>query len=254
MNEEMLGTRMAAAHATAGRSLVRIMVDQLGHAIVTGVHPPGSALPKESDLAVAFGVGRNAVREAIKILAEKRLIRQERRTGISVLPTPEWNHLDQDIMLWSLENEATRDALVDELSALRVLIEPEVAALAAVHATGAEIARIFEALERMEAAKGSPAGVEADIMFHQRLFEASHNKLLMSLVRTVTAVLRANFALAIQVKEDTLLYLAEHRRVAEAVLQRRPSKARAEMRGLLDNNARHLAHMRSVRGAIEARP
>ena len=225
-------------------SLLHRTVQAIGRSIVRGEFASGVILPVEDELSARFGVGRNVVREAVKILGEKRLLRTERRIGTLALPSAEWNHLDAEIIAWTLEGSG-RDALVDDLTALRTIIEPEAARLAALHATATETLRLFEAVDGMERAASEHRDlVESDILFHQRLFEATHNRLLLSLVRTVSAVLHANFSLAIKVEHDVPLYLSEHRAVAEAIRRRDPQAARAIMEALLANNAHDLAEMR----------
>ena len=221
-------------------------VEAVGRAIVNGFHKPASILPVEDMLAVRHAVGRNVMREAIKILAEKRLLRTERRAGTTVLPESDWNFLDHEVIAWTLEDAGARDRIVDELSALRLIVEPEVAALAAGSASAAQVLRLFEAVELMEEASTERATIEADIAFHQRLFEATQNRLLFSLVRTVEAVLYANFELSLRVKHDIPQFLAEHRALADAVMLKDADQARGIMRDLLANNARHLASMRSL--------
>lgn len=227
-------------------STLQRTVEAVGRAIVNGLHGPGSILPVEETLAAHHAVGRNVMREAIKILAEKRLLRTERRAGTEVLPESDWNFLDHEVIAWTLEDAAARDRIVDELSALRAIVEPEVAALAARSASAGQVLRLFEAVERMEGASTESATIEADIAFHERLFDATQNRLLFSLMRTVEAVLQANFELALRVKHDIPQFLAEHRALAEAVRIRDAKQARAIMRDLLANNARHLASMRSL--------
>ncbi len=227
-------------------TLLQRTVEAIGRAIVNGIYGPGSILPVEDALATQFAVGRNVIREAIKILGEKHLLRTERRAGTAVLPGAEWNYLDQEVIAWTLENAHARDRIIDELSALRAIVEPEVAALAAQSASATQVLRLFEAVERMESASAEIATVEADIAFHERLFEATGNRLLFSLMRTVAAVLHANFELSIRVKQDIPQFLAEHRALAEAVRLGNAARARAIMRDLLVNNARHVAMMRSL--------
>jgi len=230
-------------------SLVERTVDLLGRAILQGDHPPGTTLPFEADLAAHFGVGRNVVREAIKVLGAKRLIRTGRRIGSTVLPKAEWSYFDPDVIAWSLAHAALRDELIDELNDLRLIIEPEVAALAATSATTTEILRLHEAYELMERnAADRVEAVEADIEYHRRLFEACHNKLLASLMRNVIVVLRANFALALEVDDavSRYRYLGEHRTVADAVRARDPQAARGAMQELLRNNRRDILAMREL--------
>jgi DNA-binding FadR family transcriptional regulator len=231
------------------RTLVDGAVDTIGRTIIAGTYPPGETLPVENELAASLGVGRNVVREAVKILSGKNLLRTVRRRGMTVLPKQEWNLLDVDVIAWSLEREDLRDELLDELTVLRLMVEPEVAALAATAATTTEVLRLFEAVERMELhASGEKAeAVEADVFFHRRMFEAAHNAMLLGLMRPVFALLRANFESAIERDAGQHYYVEEHRRVADAVQRRDPAGAREAMRQLLQNNARHIDETRAVR-------
>jgi DNA-binding FadR family transcriptional regulator len=68
------------------RSLVAQALNTLGRAIARGDHQPGANLPTEPELALSLGVGRNVVREAVKILTSKQMLKTERRAGTTVLP------------------------------------------------------------------------------------------------------------------------------------------------------------------------
>ena len=232
-----------------GSTLVDGAVDWIGSRIIGGEFAPNSTLPVENEIAANLGVGRNVVREAVKILSDKRLLRTVRRRGMLVLPKAEWNSLDDHVIAWSLALEPLRDELLDELTVLRSMVEPEVAALAAQAATTTEVLRLFEAVELMELhASGDKAqAIEADIYFHRRMFEAAHNRILLGLMRPVFALLRANFASAIERDDGQHYYVEEHRLVAEAVRRKDPDGAHEAMRKLLRNNARHIDETRQAR-------
>ena len=67
-------------------SLAERTAREIGSAIVGGDHAAGATLPVEADLARSLGVSRNVVREAVKTLAAKGLLRTNRRGGTVVLP------------------------------------------------------------------------------------------------------------------------------------------------------------------------
>lgn len=228
-------------------SLVDVATDRIGRQIIQGTYPQNTLLPTESEIATSLGVGRNVVREATKILTSKGLLRITQGSGTTVQPEEGWNYLDQQVINWAMESTDMRDGLIDELATLRFIVEPEVAALAAERASTTEILRLFEAYEEMEKNRDIPEkAVEADILFHRRLFAAAHNKFLTALLRTVVAVLRANFVLAIKADYAIIEFLEEHRLVAEAVNNRDPDGARAIMQQLLNNNKQHLVEMRAA--------
>lgn len=232
MREETLPEQRGEAHGS-GRKIRRV-VDTIGASIAGGKLSPGEALPVEAILCQQLDVGRNVLREGLKILAGKGLVRTVRRAGTSVLPKSHWNMLDPDILHWILATEDFRAEMLRELAALRRVIEPEVAALAAANATTTEVLRLFEAFEKMKRFEGDPArAIEADISFHERMFEAAHSPLLSSLLRAFIVLLRANFEITVKGYSGNLI---EHRLAAEAIRDRNPKAARAAMLRLLANN------------------
>ena len=82
----------------AQESLTERVARQIGTAIVRGDHPPDTALPVEPAIAATLGVSRNLVREAVKTLVGKGLLRTGRRAGTIVQPPSAWNLLDPDVL------------------------------------------------------------------------------------------------------------------------------------------------------------
>src|ERR1700722_6697414 len=230
--------RPKARASTRSISVVDRLVSAIGREIASGVWKPEQTLPTEPDLAHRFGAGRNAVREAVKILAAKGFVRTERRAGTIVRPEFCWNLLDSQVLNWFLSAAANRDHLLDELSELRSIIEPAVAALAATHASSIETLRIFEAYDQMEKLHDEiQKAIDADIAFHELLFEATHNRLLIALVPAFSLLARTNFEISIRAGKPASQNLKEHRQIAEAVSRRDPEAARGASRKLIEKNA-----------------
>ena len=224
--------------------LARRAAREIGLAIVRGDYPPESALPVEAKICAALGVGRNALREAVKTLVGKGLLKTSRRAGTIVLPRKNWNLLDLDVLEWTLSVPILREGLLAELTALRVMIEPNIAALAAQHATTIETLRLMEAYEAMErSANDQTSAVEADIAFHERLVEAAHNGLVASLSRGFSMLLKANFDITVRWEGAFIRNLEDHRKIADAVHKRDPEAARKAMLHLLAQNEVDLANM-----------
>ena len=106
------------------------LVHDLGRRIVSGEFAPGDLLPTETALVSELGSGRSAVREAVKVLTAKGLVRTRTKTGTVVLPEATWNLLDPDVLAWRYQTAPTGQQL-DDLAGLRVALEPEAARLAA---------------------------------------------------------------------------------------------------------------------------
>lgn len=67
-----------------GAKLGTTVVEQLVDDIVRGALPPGTALPPEADLCEEFGVSRTVIRESVKVIQEKGLVRIEHGRGTQV--------------------------------------------------------------------------------------------------------------------------------------------------------------------------
>jgi GntR family transcriptional regulator, galactonate operon transcriptional repressor len=225
-------------------SVVDKLVSALGRDISSGVWKPGETLPTEPEIAHRFGAGRNAVREAVKILAAKGFVRTERRAGTIVRPESCWNLLDPEVLSWMLSALGSRDNLLDELSELRSIIEPMAAALAATHASAMEALRISEAYDQMEKLSDEVQKViDADVAFHELLFGATHNRLIVALVPAFSLLLRTNFEISVRAGKEASRNLKEHRQIAEAVSRRDPEAAQRAARKLLAKNAADLSEM-----------
>ena len=236
--------RTRTRESTGAVSVVDRLVSVLGRDIAGGVWKPEETLPTEPEIAHRFGAGRNAVREAVKILAAKGFVRTERRAGTIVRPEFCWNLLDPEVLSWMLSALSNRDNLLEELSELRSIIAPTVAALAATHASAKETLRICEAYDQMEKLTDEmPRVIDADVTFHELLFEATHNRLLVALVPAFSHLLRTNFEISVRAGKPVSRKLKEHRQIAEAVAQRDPEAAQRATRKLLAKNAADLSEM-----------
>src|SRR5919108_94538 len=111
------------------RGLHGAVVHEIGVRIVRGELEPGDTLP-ENGLADEPAVSRTVVREAIKVLAAKRLVESRPKTGTRVRPRRDWNLLDPDVLAWQVEAGADTDFLAQALE-VRRMIEPAAARLAA---------------------------------------------------------------------------------------------------------------------------
>jgi DNA-binding FadR family transcriptional regulator len=163
---------------------------ELGVAIVTGVHPPGTLLPGEVEIAERRGISRSVVREALRMLAAKGLLHSRPKAGTRVRERADWNLLDPDLLAWMFEG-APPPGFVRSLFELRLIVEPAAAELAARHRSGAQLSRLGHALERMAAhGLATPEGQAADQEFHTVVLEATGNELLLSLAGSIAAAVR----------------------------------------------------------------
>jgi DNA-binding FadR family transcriptional regulator len=219
------------------RHLMRVLIVD----IVSGTLPPGSALPREADVATQFGVSRGVARECIRGLEERGLVDVKHGRGATVNPDDRWNVFDPEVLSALLDCDQGADILGEYLQCRRIL-EVEAAGLAAERATDAHLATLSDAFARMtasaERARQNPAAEdlyhEADIAFHRALIAATGNRALGNMTEPVHRALAA--ARRPLARPDVRLErsLPEHRRILSAIASREPEEARAAMRAHLD--------------------
>src|SRR5260370_10136027 len=157
------------------------VVHKLGPRIGSGDLAPGEPLPTEEGRVGELGVGRSAVREAMKVLGGKGLVESRTRAGTRVRPRDAWHLMDPDVLGWRYQNSPAL-ADLDDLAGLRVALQPGAARLPAGQATPDGVRGIEEALAAMRASVGDPESfIEADLAFHTATFDASANALLVHL-------------------------------------------------------------------------
>jgi GntR family transcriptional repressor for pyruvate dehydrogenase complex len=195
---------------------------------------PGDQLPAERELAEQFGVSRTAVREAVKALREKGLVEAYPGKG-TFITNGSSNPMRQSL------DRMMRSAQVDATSSLvevREILEPEIAALAAVRATEENLNSLREAVAVMDAAKRDPdAYIEADLDFHLELAEAAANPLILSLIDSIIGVLREQRMRIFEVDGGPDRGQYHHKKILEAMEHQDAQGAKEAMR----------AHLRQVR-------
>ncbi len=199
--------------------LADVIAERLQAMILEGVLRPGERLNAERDLAEALGVSRPSLREAMAVLEEKGLLVTS-KAGTHVA-----RFLDRvSDPLASLLADDTRAAA--DYFEYRLAIEPHATALAAARATVTDHGAIAECLTRMQAAHGKddPADeADADVQLHGLIFEATHNVLILHIMRMLGELMRKNiFYNREQLYRragvrDTLL--GQHLAIGEAVLR-----------------------------------
>jgi GntR family transcriptional regulator, galactonate operon transcriptional repressor len=215
---------------TRKRNLFSQVVEELGTRIVQGGLNPSEPFPKEADLETQFGVSRSVIREAVKTLAAKGLLESRTRTGIRVLPPVNWNLLDAEVLNWRYSTMPPGQFFA-ELFEVRLMIEPEAAALAATRATPADLEELEAAFAAMtEASQANISGIEADLRFHRGILAAGGNALLLQMGNLIGVGLTISHRFS---RESFLIFLPKHRAVLDAIKQGDPVAARAAMQRLL---------------------
>ena len=209
-------------------------VDLLGQAIISGRYAIGASLPPEPLLCEELGVSRTVVREAVKSLVAKGLIITGPKLGTRVLPEDQWNWFDPDVVTWQSQNGLTPEFLKD-LQDLRRVVEPAAVRMAAERATAQDLADIEAAFAGMKkAVEFGGDYVTFDLLFHQGLLRASHNRMLIQMSKALGALLRTSFEISTSKKDGPKSSLPMHRAELDAVIAKEPLRAEKAILKLID--------------------
>lgn len=229
-----------------------IIQASIARSIASGEFPAGQNLPPEAELAERFGVSRTALREALKGLEAKYMLRSRPRVGTLVLPQEDWALLDQDVLGW-VADDLDMAGLTDSILEARRAIEPEAAALACRRASLADLARIEAALLGMQAAGNNPiVFTEADLAYHEALLAASHNPVMAQFVHSIEAGLNMMLLASNKSVDDYTRTVASHRLLLDAMVARDEAAARAASLALLDRASLDLQEARARAAAAKA--
>lgn len=219
-----------------------MVAEALAGRILKGDYAPGKLLPPEAELLAEFGVSRTCMREALQVLGAKGLVVSKPRIGTTVAEPLYWNFLDADVLRWR-QQSVSRDVLVPQLFAMRRLIEPEAAALAAANIDDKALASLQAALFDMARGNGERTDetIAADVAFHRILLAASGNMLMSGFGAVVEEALRSSIWISSDPDNRVPLALDMHIAVFEAVRDGDGPAAYRRMTMLLDATAEVLA-------------
>jgi DNA-binding FadR family transcriptional regulator len=202
-----------------------------------------SRLPPERELSRALGVSRAGLRQALAVLEAEGQIWRHVGKGTFIGTRPIATVSDIDAMV--------RHTNPAEVMRTRLLIEPEVARLAALNATPQQIAEMRLCMARSRAAATWRQYESWDNRLHRTIAEATQNALLVSLLDTLGAVRRAVAWGRLRVNkvkpEPDHHSFAEHEEIVAAIAQRDRDRAAEAMRRHLETVERKL--LRERRGA-----
>lgn len=222
--------------------VARETVDTLGRWIANDRFPPGGVIPTEPQLVETLGVSRTTLRDAIKVLSGKGLLRTARRYGTRVTPVDEWNLLDGDVVAWHQADHPRMRRIFAETTEVRTILEPAAAELAAHRATEAQRAVILDAARTMHPETGDVAALfRADCAFHVTILEATQNQVMHQMRQLILTTLRVSYEYGVMRPAHDPVSRAGHLKVAEAIAGRDGPAARAAMSTMLSRNARMAA-------------
>jgi GntR family transcriptional repressor for pyruvate dehydrogenase complex len=221
----------------------KLVTEQLKHAILLGQFQTGDKLPPERLLAEQFQVSRVAVRESLRALETTGfLTTRPGVTGGTFVTDLTFEHLSNAFIDLFLAEKIS----IPELVHVRVLVEPEIARLAALYADG-EAAELLR--EAVEAEESPSAGLVEDLnkktLVHYILAQVCGNRFLEALERSLMALTR-RVVQAVGPEQLWLHPAGMHQPIIEAVLARKPDAAAEAMRKHAIEFGENLSKMEKV--------
>ncbi len=195
-----------------------VVVEELADLIIGGTYPEGDVLPTEAALCEEYGFSRTVVREGLKLLEERGLVRVEQGRGTTVQARSSWNLLDPVVLQIALAYDSDL-TLLDGLISIRRLLEREMGAEAATKLTDAELRELAAIADQMEHSYDDYDRFrDCDNAFHAIIMRASGNEIGLTIVRVIHRHGDATAPLASGTSRAALKRtVAEHREILEAL-------------------------------------
>jgi len=213
--------------------------EQLRQLVSSGDYRPGDRIPSERDLAARLGVGRPAVREALRELKAQGFLvtgRGAQGTMVASLPSPSFSAPLAPLVGKGAER-------IIELMEVRSAVEIEAAGLAARRATLEDLHKLSILLT----APGDVISPDEDVAFHAAIAEATHNPLIARVIQEPVELLHDHMAAVFNAyyKEPggAVALQQQHDAIRRAIRSGDEQKARQAMRHHLDHVVRGLAQL-----------
>lgn len=182
----------------------------------------GERLPTEAELSSRFGVSRTVVREATRLLVQRGLVTVKPGRGMAVAPVDGSVIAEQYGLLLRLS-----EGSFEQLMELRLVLEVEMAALAAARRTPQDVADMRDLNDRLHTADPtSRSFLDADLSFHEKIAEASGNPFFPLVMRPVNDFLGDSYSAGTGYPSEADHTVTEHLEIANAIEAGDPARAR----------------------------
>lgn len=223
------------------RKLYEEITAKLLEQISEGVLKPGDRLPPERTMAEEYGVSRTAVREALRSMEMMGVV--ESRVGEGTyIKTPSFADVVDPFSMVVAQS----GRLGSELIEIRLILETEVAGLAARRRTDEQLAALEKTLEDMrQDIEAGGVGIEADEAFHTLLARATDNEALDVMLSMCAGMLSRTRPITQAIKGVPRMTLKDHTAIFEAVRAQDERAARRLMRAHLNRALRNLNRLKT---------
>lgn len=192
----------------------------------------GAKIPNEFELAKSIGVGRSTIREAIKILVSRKILEIRRGAGTFV---SEKQGIVEDPLGLAFIRDKTNLAM--DLVSVRLMLEPEIAMMAAKNAGKAQVEGLYAQCRRVEELiRKGESHMEEDIIFHKMIAACSGN----AVVEKLVPVINSSIALFVDITNSRLgkETIETHREIIDAIRDQDGEGAKCAMNMHLIYNRR----------------
>ena len=203
----------------------------------------GSKLPNENLLAKKYGVSRSSLREALKILQSKGVIKSKQRSGTLIDKYENINFFDKDILSWSQGTAYAKNSRKYFLQ-IRMMFEPEITYLCAKNINKQnklDLEDIFLSLRISVENKDYKNIIFNDLAFHQKIIMNCGNPILYPLNDFIKNILNLNFTANQQEQKNYFKgwekkYLKQHEDLKNFIIKNNPLKAKKKMISIISEN------------------
>lgn len=219
------------------KRLPELVSEQIKDLIAKGNLKAGDKLPNEFDMAEQLQVGRGTIREAVKILVSQNVLEIKRGNGTFVCERT--GVADDPLGLWMIED---KQKLALDLCEVRLMIEPEIARLAAERGTEEEVGALkcAECAVEEKIRNGEDHSAE-DICFHELLARMSKNQVVPNLIPVIQSAVNIFVKMTdSKLKEETI---ETHNKIIRAVEDGDGAGAKAAMERHLKLNREEIQRL-----------
>lgn len=212
------------------------VIDQIELLILRGILRPGERLPAERDLAERLDVSRPSLRDALAELEARGLVTRRPGAGIFVADVVGPAFSEPMVRLFSTRDEALFDYLAFRRD-MEGLAAERAARLGA--DTGLQvISEVFQRMVAAHSAGDAPEEARLDAEFHMAVVDASHNIVMLHMMRAMYQLLREGIVHShnalFRQRSTRAALLDQHRAIRDAIVARDASAARAAVEAHLD--------------------
>ena len=206
-----------------GKPLAEQVADYILNYIIDNSLEVGAKIPNEFELGKMINVSRTTIREAIKILVSRQILEIRRGAGTFV---SERQGITDDPLGLTFVKDKTKLAL--DLVSVRLMLEPEIAMMAADHATPEQIEEMrLQCSQIEELIQSGRDHMEADIRLHTLIASCSGN----SVVEKLVPVINSSIAVFVDVTNRALGQetIETHREIVNCIAERDAEGAKCAM-------------------------